>query len=271
MRAMLLVALCFSCIGIYDMFSKWSQLSWLSPSPDSGVPVEKAWLASILQSIFTFAVPALIYANVFPAERFGFFRLNRPAGGMKILFGVLTMILFLPVINQGATWLDNAITNVDLRQFEDELTKINNWLFQMPTFGSFLFCLFANALVPAVCEELFFRAGIQQILTEHARIKHIPIFATALIFTFFHANPVALPYIFVAGLILGYTFYWTGSLRITIIMHFAFNGTSVLIDYLNQHNTAVQNYQPGIPLFVICLLGAGVFFFMLWKKARQRV
>ncbi len=271
MRAMLLVALVFSCVGIYEMISKAQQLSWLSPSPENGDTPQTAWIAAIIRSIFIFGVPALIYANVFPQDRFGYFRLNVPVSGMKILIGAFLMIFLLPAINQGVTWVNNAITNQELRTFEDEMAKLDAWFIQMPTFGGFLFCLLANALVPAICEELLFRAGIQQILMERTRFKHVSIIATAMIFAFFHLDPISVPFIFLAGLILGYAFYWTGSLRITIVMHFLFNGISIFIEYMNQHSEAFKNYNVGMGIFVISIIGSAGFMFLLWKSSQKEI
>jgi membrane protease YdiL (CAAX protease family) len=279
MRAMLLVSLSFSCILIYQMMAKSSKLGWLMPSAEHGDTAQTAWLVAILISVFVFAIPALVYANVFPQERFSYFRINRRVSPVAVLLGIIVMILLIFPMDQAAQWIQNSITNKELKDLVDAMDKDAAWTFQMPTFGSFLFCLFANAFVPALCEELLFRGGIQQILMERTRlwmlgtwlydkkmIKHSSIFITALIFTFFHSNPIAIPFIFLAGLILGYAFYWTGSLRITILMHFCFNGFSIFLDYLGQHNPAVSEWQPGIIVNAIATLGAVLFFFLLWKK-----
>lgn len=282
MRAMLLVSLSFSCILIYQMMSKSNHLAWLHPSQERGDTPQTVWLVNILATFFVFALPALVYANVFPMERFSYFRINRRVSPVAVLLGIMVMILIILPISEGAELIKNSISNKELKDYVDAITK-ENWSDQMPTFGSFLFCLFANAFVPALCEELLFRGGIQQILMERTRlwmlgvwsydrkmVKHSSIFITALIFTFFHSNPVAIPFIFLAGLILGYAFYWTGSLRITILMHFCFNGFSILLDYLGQHNSAIKDWQPGIAINAIATVGAVLFFYLLWRKATSK-
>lgn len=268
MRTMLLVSLSFACILILQMFAKWETLSWLSPSIDNGYPVYYTWIAYMVYSIFVFAVPALIYANVFPMERFGYFRLGNKVSPLVVVYGVLVMLLLFPVFNEILERINNSLTNQELIDFRDENAKLNAWAYQMPGFGNFIFCLFANAFVPAVCEELFFRAGIQQILLERSRFRHVSIISTALIFTFFHLDPLSFPVIFIAGLILGYTFYRTGSLRITILMHFMFNGISLFLEYLAQHNASVRAWQPGMAVIIPCTLAAGGLFFLVWKSAK---
>lgn len=269
MRAMLLFALYFSCIGILMMLSGSPAMAWLSPGPDTGYSLHMAWFAIALQSVFIFAVPAVIYANVFPQERFRFFRFDKPVSPLLVLFGMLAMIILIPGIDQVATWISNSITNPEWRTFEDSMKERDVWFTRMPGVGDLLLCILANALVPAVCEELFFRAGIQQILMERARSFHIPIWASALIFAMLHSNPSEMPLIFLAGLLLGYAFYWTGSIRINILMHFAFNGFSILEIYLAQHNETFANWEPGIPVVIASFIGAAGFMFLLWKFSRR--
>lgn len=271
MRAMLLLALYFSCVGIYTMLSHSSSMAWLAADQDSGYSLNYAMLGLAIGSVLFFAVPAIIYANVFPPERFAFFRLNKPVAPLVLLTGALAMIVLIPGIDQVATWISQSITDSDLRSFEDAVQKQNDWFLQMPGFPDMLLCLLVNALVPAICEELFFRAGIQQILMERTRSPHIPIVSTALIFAFMHFNVSGGALIFLAGLMLGYAFYRTGSLRLTIVMHFFFNGISIIETYVAQHNSAFAKWEPGIPVVIISFAASAGFFYLMWRTAQKKV
>lgn len=261
MRAMLLVALCFSCMGIYE------GLAYLAPSQMSNLTLNHPDLLNVLQSILIFALPALIYVNVFPMERFGYLRLNVPVRANTVLFGIAGLVVLIPAMDFGIVAIRNSITNPELLTFIETLEKAS--VLPMPTFGSFLFCLLANALVPAFCEELLFRGSIQQVLMERSANRVFPIVVSALVFTLFHANPTQLPFIFLSGLILGYAFYRTGSLRITVIMHFCFNGTAILLDYMAQHNPAVRNWMPGAFVAVGCVAVSAFFLYLLWRKTED--
>ncbi|HET6991469.1 MAG TPA: type II CAAX endopeptidase family protein [Bacteroidia bacterium] len=269
MRAILLLALYFSCVGIYTMLARSSSLAWLDAGPDSGYSLTYAMLGLAIGSVLFFAVPAIIYANVFPQERFAFFRLNKPVLPGALIFGALAMIVLIPGIDQVATWISQSITDPDLQSFEEAVQKQNDWFLQMPAFGDLMLCLLVNALIPAVCEELFFRAGIQQILMESARNIHIPIVSTALIFAFMHFNVSGGALIFLAGLMLGYAFYWTGSLRLTIVMHFFFNAISIIESYIAQHNSSFAKWEPGIPVVITSFAASAGFFYLTWKSSRK--
>jgi membrane protease YdiL (CAAX protease family) len=260
MRALLLVSLCFACIGIYGL------LGFLMPVQMSKLSAEHPDFLGILQGLLIFALPAIIYVNVFPAERFGYFRLNKRVALLTVLFATAGLVVLIPAMDFGMVVIRQSITNPELITYIETLEKSSADMLQMQTFGSFLFCLFAHAFVPAVCEELLFRGGIQQILMERSRNGFFPIVAASFLFTLFHANPTQIPFIFISGLVLGFAFYRTRSLRITIIMHFFFNGTSILLEYLAQHNPAVRSWMPGQIVAIICVISSALLLFLFWKK-----
>lgn len=181
------------------------------------------------------------------------------------------MLVLIPGFDQVAQWISTLITDPNWKAFEETSQKQNEWFLQMSNMPDLLLCILVNALVPAVCEELFFRAGIQQILMERSRNSHIPIVSTALIFAFMHASPSALPLIFLAGLMLGYAFYWTGSLRLSIAMHFFFNATSIFITYLAQRDASFANWKPSILVVVVSFLASGGLLYLTWKFSQKAV
>jgi membrane protease YdiL (CAAX protease family) len=271
MRAMMMIAMSFAFLLALGQFSHVNGFEWLSPSEEKGNLPKDLWLINILSSVLVFAVPALVYTNIFPMERFGYFRLNKKVSVVTVLLGTLALVLLIPAFDMIISLIENSISNPDLVDLKNESDKLDAWATQMPGIGSLFFCIFANALVPAICEELFFRAGIQQILIERTRFKHFAIIGTALIFTFFHLDPFGIPVEFTAGLILGYAFYRTGSLRMTIVMHFIYNATELIIIYLNQHSTTVKNYEFGWGLVIPTVLMALVSLFFFWRRTETRL
>ena len=271
MRVFLLLGLYYSFVGIILLLAGMPQLAWLIAGSESGYANEYSWLSALIQSILIFAIPAIVYANTFPHERFAFFRLNKPVAVSVLILGALAMLVLIPGFDQAAQWISTLITDPNWKAFEETSQKQNEWFLQMSNMPDLLLCILVNALVSAVCEELFFRAGIQQILMERSRNSHIPIFSTALIFAFMHASPSALPLIFLAGLMLGYAFYWTGSLRLSIAMHFFFNATSIFITYLAQRDASFANWKPSILVVVVSFLASGGLLYLTWKFSQKAV
>lgn len=87
------------------------------------------------------------------------------------------------------------------------------------------------ALVPAICEELLFRAGLQPVFLKIFKNEHIAIFATGVIFSAFHMQfDGFIPRMFL-GVVLGYAFHYGGNIFISIFFHFINNGLIVVISY----------------------------------------
>ena len=60
------------------------------------------------------------------------------------------------------------------------------------------------------------------------------IVVSALFFAVIHANPWQALNAFLIGLMMGYVYYKTGSLILTMIIHFVNNGTSVILSNIEQ-------------------------------------
>ena len=86
------------------------------------------------------------------------------------------------------------------------------------------------ALVPAICEELFFRGFLQHQLAKKVNI-HLAIFLSALVFSLVHFQFYGFISRFLLGLILGYLVYGSGSILSAILAHFCFNSISILAMY----------------------------------------
>lgn len=94
------------------------------------------------------------------------------------------------------------------------------------SFGESVLKLFLLAILPAVCEELFFRGLLLSLL----RPSFGPVqtvLLTALFFAVAHANPWYFPYYFVLGIFLGWVRQWRDNLALCMLAHFANNLYSI--------------------------------------------
>ncbi|MBI3510657.1 MAG: CPBP family intramembrane metalloprotease [Bacteroidetes bacterium] len=272
MRLWLLIVLNFACVGLFQLFANANSLAWLgATSPSDGYPLSYARTGQVISEILFFMIPAMVYANIFPMERFSFFRHGVKVDLRILLIGILVMILIIPGLDAIAQYVEMKLMNPDLKIMQETGQQASDWMESMPDAGNLFIVILVSGLVPAVCEELFFRGCIQQVMIEWTKKKNISVFVTALFFAFIHFNPAGFLSIFLAGLILGYAFLWTGSLRTNVLMHFFFNATSILIEYGNQHSKAVHDWEmPMMVVAVTMLLGAGSFFF-LWKFSKKSI
>jgi uncharacterized protein len=83
------------------------------------------------------------------------------------------------------------------------------------------------AFLPALCEETLFRGGLQNFLTRSTRNPWLAIIVVSILFSAVHLSFYGfLPRMFL-GIILGLIYYYTGSLWLSILAHFANNAFSV--------------------------------------------
>lgn len=236
MKLWLLVALNFGCYGILILFSRSSAFSWLNAMPETSTPMI-AKLSYGFQSLIMFLVPVLVFANAVLRDRggFGYYKLHRRVNFVPVIlamFAILASVFFIDLVY---VWNQSLITSPELIAENQRGAEHSNWAFQMPGIVDLLVCLLTSAAIPAIVEELFFRGGMQQLMLEATRKPHLAIFATAILFSFLHVDPFGFIPRFILGVALGYMFWWSGSLRLSIAAHFTFNAFTIINQYAVEH------------------------------------
>ena len=135
----------------------------------------------------------------------------------------------------------------------------------MPTVIDLAVNLILIAIIPALAEELLFRGCVQQVMKEWFRNVHVAIWVTAFIFSFIHFEFYGFLPRLLLGAMLGYLFYWSGSLWVPIIAHTLNNGLQVLLSYLYDHGMIAFNINSdeAVPVYLILVsivMGAGLLY-----------
>ena len=205
-----------------------------------GNNIDMLKLGQAISSVLIFVAPPLILYGITrkqPMREIGF---QKPDSLWMLLIGVVLMFVSLPLTNQLTAWNENmtfgsAFEQLEalLKQMEEMAAELTERMLQVDTIGGLLVNLLVVALIPAVGEELTFRGVLQQALHRGCKNMHLAVWLSAFIFSFIHFQFYGfLPRMFL-GLILGYMFYYSGSLWTSILMHFVNNGTAVVVAYLD--------------------------------------
>ncbi|MCO5290133.1 MAG: CPBP family intramembrane metalloprotease [Chitinophagaceae bacterium] len=91
------------------------------------------------------------------------------------------------------------------------------------------------ALVPAICEETFFRGGLQNYLYRSNGKKWMSVILVSLIFSIIHFSAYGFLSRFILGMVLGLVFHYTRRLWLSILVHFINNAMAVIVLYV-QHS-----------------------------------
>lgn len=228
-----------------------------------------------VQHLMTFILPGLAFGYLFykPNLLIGL-SLHRQPGWMLTLLGILFLIAAYPLVN--LTYMVNEAIPLPswAAAFEDQAEETLMAILKMDNPLVFVANLILIAILPGIGEELIFRGIIQK---ETAKILRNPIagiWISAFIFSAIHLQFEGFLPRMALGAVLGYIYYWTGNLWISMIVHAFNNGIQVALIYITGMDvTAFDEESSGqlqwwmIPLSIAAMYI--IYFSML--KNRQSI
>ena len=241
------------------------------------------WTTAVSQ-VLTFAMPALLWVLLYVGDFRNGLQLDFALSKWgKAGVGVLLLILLLPALDWVTEWNKGwhlpesmAVLEQQLRDANEASEQLVKQILARPGTGAFVVNLFVVALLPAVCEELFFRCGIQQLLQKCFKNNaHVAIMLTAVIFSLAHGEFFAFVPRFVMGVLLGYLFYLSKSVLVNMLVHFCNNAVIVVLYFL--YNNGTIGIDPSEPLLMpwllttLCAMAALLLFcdtFVFAKRER---
>ncbi len=233
-----------------------------------------------LQAVGLFIIPAFIIGYIFHSKSTAYLKFNT----VKIRLIGLTLFIFIasiPLINS------IAVLNQHM-QLTEWLSGLENWIqdkeasarelteafLKMDNFGSLLFNIFMIGILPAIGEELIFRGVLQRIFTEWTKNIHWGIAIAALLFSAMHVQFYGFLPRMLLGVILGYLFYWSGSIWIPIAGHFINNTIAVLAYYFysDEMTQEIENFGAGEDTIIYLAIGILLvvpLLFLFYKESRK--
>ena len=270
-------------VGLFFIFLVCLILSggllMLLPSSTEGEGgVRLGLIVQAVSQLLTFLLPVLLFAIVYKPHAADYFKLGFQGRYWWLAFVAMVIVLLLAPFNDVVNTWNNGWNLGPLETYARELTSKNqamiDRLLSLTSFGDVCLQLLVVALAPAICEELFFRGGVQQILHDWWGNKHAAVLVTALLFTLAHGDLYGLVPRFVMGVVLGYLFICSGSILVNVCAHF-FNNAIVVVLYLLYHK-GIISVAPTDPLsmpwhvVVLCTVGALLLFVVYFVKKTSK-
>ena len=231
-------------------------------------------LSEGLAQLVVFLLSAILFVTLFcehPREALGL----RLQGRYWLLglVGAVIIILLIPATDWLSVWNEKwtfGSQEETMRATAMEMKDKMLWLLSPTSAGDLLLQVFVMALVPAVCEELFFRGALQPTLQAVFRNSHVGILFTAIVFSLAHGDMYGFLPRLLLGLLLGYLYWGTGSLVVNVCAHFVNNMVVVVAcHFYNTGVFALNPFEPiGLPwaLTAGCSLGAILLFYLYFVK-----
>ncbi len=245
-------------------------------SGDSPTGIRMQLVRQMLSQLLIFLLPACLFALLYYSQPRQYLKINIHGRQWFLAFVAVVMaLLLIPLNNFLTSWNDSwnlGPLESSMRLMSDKANQMVEQMLSLTSYPDLLLQLFVVALVPAVCEEIFFRGGLQQVLHRWFGNIHAAIFITALVFSLAHGDLYGLVPRFLLGLVLGYLFFFSGTIWVSAAAHFL-NNASVVVLY-NLYHRGIVAINPADPLsipwhiVVMCTLGT-LFLFLLYFFKKQ--
>jgi hypothetical protein len=98
--------------------------------------------------------------------------------------------------------------------------------------SGFLINVLMIAILPALAEEILFRGALAGLLKDWTKNMHAAVLISSLVFAAIHLQFYGFLPRFLLGVVLGYLFFWSGSIWLPVAAHFTNNFLSVFIEFL---------------------------------------
>jgi membrane protease YdiL (CAAX protease family) len=125
------------------------------------------------------------------------------------------------------TWLMQKMEWSTLEALQTQADHLQELMLKPTSLGQWIGTLVAVVIGPAVLEELFFRGALQNLFMRIGRNPHTSIWASAIAFSAVHMQFEGFLPRLMLGALMGYLYYWSGSITTAIIAH-AFNNLLAL-------------------------------------------
>lgn len=247
----------------------------LIAAPDFGDPaiVNALKVVQMLNTAGGLLLPAILFMWL----------CNRPDSGSMYRFHLIPWLIAasvaLIVVAQPVVGLANELNShlalpgwlSDVKTWMKDKENINAqvtdaFLSTTSSMG-FLVNVLMIAILPALAEEILFRGALAGLLKDWTKNVHAAVLISSLVFAAIHLQFYGFLPRFLLGMLLGYLFFWSGSIWLPVTAHFTNNFLSVFIEFLFRKgyiHTNAENFGTNnaawLTLLSITLISAIIYF-----------
>jgi len=220
-------------------------------------------LTNAISQVFIFLLPAVIFAGLMSSKISKYLGFNKLQNSKQLLWSVMLGILAIFFM----TSLGSMIRSLDLGQVANDMqvardAAMKTYL-QSSNLGQLILNVFLLALIPAVCEELFFRGVVLKFMLGFLHKPWIAFASTSLFFTFLHSSVYEFVPIFLASMLLCWVYYKTNNIYNVIVLHFLNNGLQIVMLYLAGDAASGTEQADLLVYFCIFALSLAVGFLVM--------
>ena len=225
-----------------------------------GMPVTaQLRICSVGQQLFMFMLPAMICALLstrLPAELLG---VRRMPSWSVLCLALLTLVVSIPAVNSIAQLCEMIPWSESVVAEEAENRRMVMQMIDGDGVANTALALCVLAVLPGLCEELFFRGALQNLLRTRPMSAHLAVWVAAICFSLLHAQPIGMIPRALLGAGFGYVALWSGSLWTAIVCHMLNNALVVLTYQTGVNADSIGLSTPILSIASALLTAAGLY------------
>ena len=232
-------------------------------------------LMQFIITFFLFVVSAISFAWLLGEK--DFLKICQKTGINSLILACTVIVFSTPIVSvlgqlNAGMKLPIAFNKIEqfMKGSEKNVDQLVQLMLKVKQPWDLIVNLVVIALLPALGEELIFRACIQQFMLRLFKNAHVAIIISAIIFSAAHMQFYGFLPRFFLGVVLGYLFYWSGSIWLSVTAHF-FNNAMVVIayTYMGANNKWLNSDSPDIfniwwIFFSVFLVSIGLY--LIWNQ-----
>ena len=224
---------------------------------------------SALQNVLAFALPSLFMAYLCDREPFKVMGVSDSSTPLAYVFAVLVLFSAAPWLNQTIHWNEQLQLPAwlsSLTEMEKNARAVTDTILKTDSFGGFLVNVLIIGVLTGICEEMFFRAGVQRMLARSMNV-HAAVWIAAAIFSLCHFQVYGFVPRMLLGALLGYFYIYSRSVWVPAAIH-ALNNSSVVVAVWQEGSVqnAVDDFGVTTDGFPWTALGCLVITLLLFYK-----
>lgn len=230
-------------------------------------------LLQVFTTFLVMAVPAFLVTYFKGGDTMTNLGLRQKSGMIQV--GIIVLMVFFGFMLSDALSVLNKMIPLSaeaekmFKEMEDNYSNQVMAIASMESFADYFLSLIILAALPSIFEEMLFRGSLQQIMTGITKNSFAGILITSIIFSAIHISFYGfLPRLFL-GLMLGYIFYFSKNLWLSIAAHFINNAYTLTVIFLYSRSgkPATDAFEESFPWYYGLVGGISmIFLFFIFRK-----
>lgn len=273
----------FASFIVFAIVSSIGMIAFPKNLDNNTFPIEFTQYLLVVQGLAVMILPSIVFTfltNLKPWESIGLQKI-RPLKWMLlsivIIVSIQPLVEWLSYINNQMS-LPASMAGIEawMREAESAAAQITAQILSGNQPKNIIANIFIMAIIPAIGEELIFRGCFQKVIGQWWKNPHLAILVTAILFSAIHMQFFGFIPRFILGMVLGYLFYWSKNIWVSILAHFINNAMTVGLYYYYVNIGGIANpletqkeVQIDYPILLGSTLILGVALFLSYKLYRK--